>query len=117
MRTNNKQATPVKYSSRFAPIWKGQAIFFGWLKITKNFTSKDDAVAWYERYQQQGFRYRNAIAVVWQGCKIRTPQRFLKDALCGGEEWQLAMQKRAKSQAQCDYIIYSNDYEEGLVWQ
>lgn len=91
-------------------IWKCQAVYFGWLKISRTFTNKADAVAWYERYQV-GFRYRNAIAVVWQGCTKRTPSRWLKDALCGGNEWALAMERRAINQAQADYILYSNDYE------
>jgi hypothetical protein len=91
-------------------IWKGQALLFGWLKITKTFTRKSDAVAWYERYQS-GWRYRNAIAVVWQGCTERTPSKWLKCSLCGGEAWQLANARSATSQAQCDYILYSNDYE------
>lgn len=110
MPNNNKSATKAKNSNLNAPIWKGQALYFGWLKITKTFTNKADAVAWYDRHQE-GWRYRSAIAVVWQGCKAKTPQRFLKDALCGGDEWQLAMEYRALNQARCDYILYSNDYE------
>lgn len=110
MRNNNKQATKAKNSNLYAPIYKGQALYFGLLLINKTFTSKADAVAWYDKHQQ-GWRYRNAVAVVWQGCKAKTPQRFLKDALCGGDEWQLAKEHRAFNQAQCDYILYFNDYE------
>ena len=109
MRTINKQAVRVKYSSLSAPIFKGQAIYFGWLKITRTFTSKTDAVAWYDKHQQ-GWRYRNAVAVVWQGCTINTPERFFKDALCGGEEWRYAMTAGAKSQEQCEYILFDEPY-------
>lgn len=110
MPNNNKQATKAKNSNLYAPIWKGQAIYFGWLLINKTFTHKADAVAWYERHQE-GWRYRNAVAVVWQGCTKKTPRKWLKYALCGGAEWQLAINRGIRSQADCDYILYSNDYE------
>lgn len=110
MRQTDKQATKAKNSNLYAPIWKSQAIYFGWLLINKTFTNKADAVAWYERHQE-GWRYRNAVAVVWQGCTKKTPRKWLKYALCGGEEWQLAINRGIRSQAQCDYILYSNDYE------
>lgn len=110
MPNNNKQATKAKNSNLYAPIFKGQALYFGWLLINKTFTNKADAVAWYERHQE-GWRYRNAVAVVWQGCTKKTPRKWLKYALCGGEEWQLAINRGIRSQAQCDYILYSNDYE------
>ena len=110
MRTPNKQATKAKNSNLYAPIFKGQALYFGWLLINRTFTNKADAVAWYERHQE-GWRYRNAVAVVWQGCTKKTPRKWLKYALCGGEEWQLAINRGIRSQADCDYILYSNDYE------
>lgn len=110
MPNNNKQATKAKNSNLYAPIWKGQAIYFGWLLINKTFTKKADAVAWYERHQD-GWRYRNAVAVVWQGCTKKTPRKWLKYALCGSEAWQLAINRGIRSQADCDYILYSNDYE------
>lgn len=110
MRTTNKQATKAKNSNLYAPIFKGQALYFGWLLINKTFTQKADAVAWYERHQD-GWRYRNAVAVVWQGCTKKTPRKWLKYALCGGAEWQLAINRNIRSQADCDYILYSNDYE------
>lgn len=92
-------------------IWKGQAIFFGWLKITRTFNKKADAVAWYQSYQQ-GWRYHYAVAVVWQGCTRNTLERFLTDALLGGDEWKLAKCHKIRSQADCDYILYSDDYEK-----
>ena len=110
MPNNNKQAMKAKNSNLYAPIFKGQALYFGWLLINKTFTQKADAVAWYERHQE-GWRYRNAVAVVWQGCTKKTPRKWLKYALCGGEEWQLAINRGIRSQADCDYILYSNDYE------
>lgn len=110
MPNNNKQATKAKNSNLYAPIFKGQALYFGCLLINRTFTQKADAVAWYERHQD-GWRYRNAVAVVWQGCTKKTPRKWLKYALCGGEEWQLAINRGIRSQAQCDYILYSNDYE------
>ena len=110
MPNNNKQATKAKNSNLYAPIFKGQALYFGWLLINKTFTQKADAVAWYERHQE-GWRYRNAVAVVWQGCTKKTPRKWLKYALCGGAEWQLAINRGIRSQADCDYILYSNDYE------
>lgn len=111
MRTNNKQAMKAKNSNLYAPIFKCQAIYWGWLKITRTFKHKADAVAWYERHQQ-GWRYRNAVAVVWQGCTIQTPDNFLVDDLVGGEEWKLAMCHHILCQADCDYILYSDDYEK-----
>ena len=110
MRTTNKQATKANNSNLYAPIFKGQALYFGWLLINRTFTNKADAVAWYERHQD-GWRYRNAVAVVWQGCTKKTPRKWLKYALCGGEEWQLAINRGIRSQAQCDYILYSHDCE------
>lgn len=110
MRNNNKQAMKAKNSNLYAPIWRGQALYFGWLLINRTFTNKADAVAWYDKHQQ-GWRYRNAIAVVWQGCTKRTPKHWFKVALCGGDEWRLASNRSATSQAQADYILYSNDYE------
>ena len=110
MRQTDKQATKAKNSNLYAPIWKGQAIYFGWLLINRTFTQKADAVAWYERHQE-GWRYRNAVAVVWQGCTKKTPRKWWKYALCGSEEWQLAINRGIRSQADCDYILYSNDYE------
>lgn len=110
MANNNKQATKAKNSSLYAPIWKGQAIYSGWLIINKTFTDKAKAVAWHEKHQE-GWRYNNAVAVVWQGCTKRTANKWLKYSLCGGEEWQLAINRNIRSQAECDYILYSNDYE------
>lgn len=110
MLQTNKQATKAKNSNLYAPIFKGQALYFGWLLINKTFTNKADAVAWYERHQE-GWRYRNAVAVVWQGCTKKTPRKWLKYALCGGEEWQHAINRGIRSQEQCDYILYTNDYE------
>lgn len=110
MRTINKQATKAKNSNLYAPIWKGQAIYFGWLTITRTFTRKTDAVAWYDRHQQ-GWRYRHAVAVLWQGCKRDTLAKHLKDALCGGEEWRLARVYYIKSQAKCDRVLSSPTYK------
>ena len=107
MRTPNKQATKAKDSNLYAPIYKGQALYFGWLLINKTFTSKADAVAWYDKHQQ-GWRYRNAVAVVWQGCTRRTPSKWLKCSLCGGEAWQLAINRFARNQAQCDAILQTS---------
>lgn len=109
MRTINKQATKAKNSNLYAPIFKGQALYFGWLLINKTFTSKADAVAWYDKHQQ-GWRYRNAVAVVWQGCTRRTPSKWLKYSLCGGESWQLAINHIARNQAQCDIILNATQY-------
>lgn len=109
MRTELVMGKGAKQSNT-AQVWRGQAIIFGWLKINKTFTNKADAVAWYNRYQQ-GWRYTHAVAVVWQGYTAHTPARFLKDDLIGGDEWKLAMCHNIKSQADCDYILYSNDYE------
>ena len=110
MRTPNKQATTAKNSNRYAFYFKAQAIYFGWLKITKTFDKKADAVAWYDNHQQ-GWRYRHAVAVVWQGAHRDIPARFLKSALCGGESWRLAAQHSLNSQADCDAVINSNMYE------
>lgn len=109
MRTELVMGKGAKQSNT-AQVWRGQAIIFGWLKINKTFTNKADAVAWYNRYQQ-GWRYRNAVAVVWQGCTAKTAHAFLKDAMLGGDEWRLAMCRHIKSQAACDYILYCDDYE------
>lgn len=109
MRTELVMGAGAKQSNT-AQVWRGQAIIFGWLKINKTFTNKADAVAWYNRYQQ-GWRYRNAVAVVWQGCTAKTAHAFLKDAMLGGDEWRLAMCRHIKSQAACDYILYCDDYE------
>lgn len=110
MRTINKQATKANNSNLYAPIYKGQALYFGWLLINKTFTSKAEAVAWYDKHQQ-GWRYRNAVAVVWQGCTKRTGNKWLKYALCGGEAWQLAKEYGLKSQDICDKVINSTMYE------
>lgn len=110
MANNNKQATKAKNSNLYAPIYKGQAIYFGWLLINKTFTSKAEAVAWYDKHQQ-GWRYRNAVAVVWQGCTKRTGNKWLKYALCGREAWQLAKEYGLKSQDICDKVINSTMYE------
>lgn len=110
MPNNNKQATKAKNSNLYAPIYKGQALYFGWLLINKTFTSKAEAVAWYDKHQQ-GWRYCNAVAVVWQGCTKRTGNKWLKYALCGGEAWQLAKEYGLKSQDICDKVINSTMYE------
>lgn len=109
MRNNNKQAMKAKNSNLYAPIFKCQALYFGWLKITKNFTNREDANAWYDKHQQ-GWRYRHAVAVVWHA-KLRTPDKHLKNDLVGGDAWKLAKEGRVSSQAQCDYLLYSTDYE------
>lgn len=109
MPNNNKQATTAKNSTRSAKMFRCQAIYFGWLTITRHFSNKADAVAWYNRHQQ-GWRYRHAVAVIWQGCTRNTPTRFLTDALFGGDEWKLAMCHHILCQADCDYILYSDDY-------
>ena len=109
MANNYKQAMKVKNSRLYASIWKGQALYFGWLKITKTFTSKTEAVAWYDKHQE-GWRYNNAVAVVWQGCSRKTSSKFLKDALCGGEEWRYTLASGAKSQAQCEWVLFAKPY-------
>lgn len=110
MRTTNKQARMVKHSNRYARIWKGQVVYFGSIEITRTFTRKADAVAWYEKHQE-GWRYNHAVAVVWQGCTSRTPKRHLHDAMLGGAEWQLWKHRGIASQAHCDYLLNSLDYE------
>ena len=100
----------VKNSSRYARIFKGQVVYFGSIIITRTFTRKADAVAWYEAHQQ-GWRYRHAIAVVWQGCTHTTPMCSLHDAMVGGAEWRLWKERGITSQAHCDYLLNSLDYE------
>jgi hypothetical protein len=110
MPNNNKQASKAKYSNLYARIFKGQVVYFGSIIITRTFTRKADAVAWYEKHQQ-GWRYHHAVAVLWQGCTHRTPERFLHDAVAGGAEWQLWKHRGIASQAHCDYLLNSLDYE------
>lgn len=107
MRTISKQASKVKYSS-LQRIWKGQARLFGLMTITRTFDNFDDACAWYDQYQE-GWRYNNAVAVVWQGVTSRTPKQFYHDAMLGGKEWALAKERGITSQAQCDYLLNSKD--------
>lgn len=111
MRTINKQAMEVKHSS-IQRIWKGQARLFGLITITRTFDNFNDACAWYEK-SQEGWRYNNAVAVLWQGCTRRTPKRFLHDAMLGGKEWALFKERGITSQAQCDYLLNSKDFEIG----
>lgn len=99
MRTNNK-------------LWRGQAILFGCLHISRNFKTFNDAVAWYDKYQE-GWRYNYAVAVLWQGVTRRTPKRFLHDAMLGGKEWELVKERGITTQAQCDYLLNSKDFEVG----
>lgn len=110
MRTINKQATTAKHSNRYARIWKGQVVYFGSIEITRTFTNFDDACAWYDKHQE-GWRYNHAVAVLWQGCTRRTPKRYLHDAMLGGAEWQLWKHRGIASQAHCDYLLNSLDYE------
>lgn len=105
MRQTNKQAMKAKNSNLYAPIWKGQAIYSGWLTITRTFTNKADAVAWYDKHQE-GWRYRHAVAVLWQGCKAGTRKKHLKDALVGGDAWAIAKAGNITCQAQYDNFIY-----------
>lgn len=110
MPNNNKQAIMAKNSSRYARIWKGQARLLGLITITRTFDNFNDACAWYDKYQE-GWRYNNAVAVLWQGVTRRTPKRFLHDAMLGGKEWELVKERGIVSQAQCDYLLNSLDYE------
>lgn len=112
MRTTNKQARMVKNSSRFARIWKGQARLFSLFTITRTFDNFNDACAWYAKYQE-GWRYHHAVAVLWQGCTSRTPKRYLHDAMLGGKEWALFKERGITTQAQCDYLLNSKDFEVG----
>lgn len=111
MPNTNKQAAKVKYSS-LQRIWKGQARLFGSITITRTFDNFNDACAWYDKYQE-GWRYNNAVAVLWQGVTRRTPKRFLHDAMLGGKEWELVKERGITTQAQCDYLLNSKDFEVG----
>lgn len=117
MRTALVKGIGAKESNTNPMVWRGQAIIFGWLGITKTFTNKEDAVLWYDRYQQ-GWRYRKAVAVVWQGCRANTPERFFcKDALLGGAEWRLAREHAIRSTSECAQLLNSSLYEGVLLWE